>query len=223
MNRTNYNQNTGLTQQVWDFSDLVVKTRFARALEEGAARYPIYRELRFAARMELKVLLDAIALDPAWRAERIHAESLMLDGDGLFVAGVRKPQGGLLLVHLLHLGAGYRARRGSEASASSRRPAATRITEPMFTIDWHFLTAQGDVESAEIEEMADDELRRRARTRRSKGGVHAFIARYSTRRRPCWCCRARRAPARRASSARSSARSSRRKEARRRRCSTPAT
>ena len=66
---------SGLTKRVWDFADLVIKNRFARALEEGAARYPIFRELRFAARIELEVLLDAIALDPAWRAERINADA----------------------------------------------------------------------------------------------------------------------------------------------------
>ena len=37
---------SGLTKQVWDFADLVLKNRFAQALDEGAARYPIFRELR---------------------------------------------------------------------------------------------------------------------------------------------------------------------------------
>ena len=69
----------GLTQQLWDFSDLVLKNRLAQALEQGAARYPIFRELRFAARVELEVLLDAIALDPAWRAERSTPTTLILD------------------------------------------------------------------------------------------------------------------------------------------------
>ena len=76
----------GLTQQVWEFYELVLKNRFVRALDEGVARYPVFRELRFAARVELEVLLDAIALDPSWRAQRLHAEAMVLDADGLFVA-----------------------------------------------------------------------------------------------------------------------------------------
>src|SRR5262245_56665214 len=83
---------TGLTYRAWDFADLVLKTRFARALGQGAARYPIFRELRFAARIALEVLLDAVALDPAWRGQRLDEDALILDGDGVFISayGSRK-------------------------------------------------------------------------------------------------------------------------------------
>jgi len=30
---------SGLTRRVWNFAELVLKNRFARALDEGAARY----------------------------------------------------------------------------------------------------------------------------------------------------------------------------------------
>ena len=54
---------SGLTKRVNFLADLVLQNRIARALEQGAARYPIYRVVRFAARIELEVLLDAFALD----------------------------------------------------------------------------------------------------------------------------------------------------------------
>ena len=38
-----------LMEQAWQFSDLILKTRFAEALEAGIARYPIHRSLRYAA------------------------------------------------------------------------------------------------------------------------------------------------------------------------------
>jgi hypothetical protein len=38
-----------VTKQASRISELVLQNRFARALEEGVARYPIFRELRFAA------------------------------------------------------------------------------------------------------------------------------------------------------------------------------
>ena len=88
----NEKQFVGVTREVHYLGALVMDSRMARALEEGVSRYPIYRVQRFAARVELEVLLDAIALDPAWRAERLHAEAMLIDGDGVFVAayGSRK-------------------------------------------------------------------------------------------------------------------------------------
>jgi SpoVK/Ycf46/Vps4 family AAA+-type ATPase len=52
-----------------------------------------------------------------------------------------------------------------------------RITEPMFSIDWHFLTGKGELESASIEEMADDVLHDLAYPEISDG-VHSFITRF---------------------------------------------
>jgi hypothetical protein len=52
-----------------------------------------------------------------------------------------------------------------------------RITEPMFSIDWHFLTAKGELESAAIEEMANDVLHDEAYPE-IEGGVTAFVDRY---------------------------------------------
>jgi ATPase family associated with various cellular activities (AAA) len=166
----------GLTKQVHYLGALVHESRIARALEEGIARYPIYRVLRFAARVELEVLLDAIALDSAWRAERIHAESMLLDADGLFVAayGNRKAD---YCSCSFYIWAGDLARAEAAKERILAKAGSTRITEPMFSIDWHFLTARGELESATIEEMADDVLRDRAYPA-IPGGVHAFIARY---------------------------------------------
>ena len=81
-----------LTKQEHSVGAMIRESRIAQALEDGVSRYPIYRVLRFAARVELDVLLDAIALDTGWRAERVHAESILLDADGLFVVayGSRK-------------------------------------------------------------------------------------------------------------------------------------
>src|SRR5262245_24388517 len=86
MSKSEKLQHSGLTKRVYYVADLVLQNRLVRALAEGAERNPIYRKLRFAARIELEVLFDAIALDTAWRAERINATNMMLDGDGLFVA-----------------------------------------------------------------------------------------------------------------------------------------
>jgi hypothetical protein len=57
-----------------------------------------------------------------------------------------------------------------------RQGAATRITEPMFTINWHFLSGT-EVESAEIEEIADAEPAGRG-VSGDQGWRASFIERY---------------------------------------------
>jgi hypothetical protein len=154
----------------------VVKSRFARALEEGASRYPVFRSLRFAARTDLEGLLDAIALDPAWRAERLDSNSLILDGEGLFVSGYGGRKADYCSCAFA-IWASDPVRADEARERLLGKAAGTRITEPMFSIDWHFLTSKGELESASIEEMADDVLHDRAYPE-IDGGVHDFIARY---------------------------------------------
>jgi hypothetical protein len=167
---------TGITKQVWDFGEFVLRNRTARALEQGATLYPVYRELRFAARIETEALLDAIALDPAWSAERLRADSLLLLAEGLYVAGfaTRKADYGSYLFYIW----GASVARAEEArQLLLAKAGATRITEPMFTVDWHFTGAMGGMDIASIEEIANDVLRDRAYPE-IKGGVLGFIRRY---------------------------------------------
>ena len=168
---------SGFTMRVWDVAAMVLANRTVRAFEEGAARYPIYRQLRFAARVDLEVLFDAIALDPAWHAERVNSEFMILEAetDGVFVAawGRRK---------LDYSSASFNIWAAdvvrAEAAMESLRAKAgtTRIMETMFTVDWYYGSGHG-IESASIEELADDVLRDRAYPE-IQGGVRNFIARY---------------------------------------------
>ncbi len=175
MNGNNKVQFRGLTQQIFDFSALVLRNRQARALEQGAARYPILRDLRFAARIELEVLFDAIALDEAWHAERINAEFMILDGDGLFVSahGRRKLD---YCSTVFYLWAADFARAAAAKERILAKAGSTRITEPMFTVDWYYPAGRGG-DFATIEELANDVLRDAAYPE-IPGGVKSFIARY---------------------------------------------
>jgi hypothetical protein len=171
----NEKQFIGVTREVHYLGALVMEDRMARALDEGVSRYPIYRVQRFAARVELEVLLDAIALDPAWRAERVHAEAMLIDGDGLFIAayGSRKAD---YCSCSFYIWAADVARAEQAKERLLAKAGSTRITEPMFSIDWHFLTASG-LQSAVIEEMANDVLLDSAYPE-IKGGVRGFVARF---------------------------------------------
>ena len=165
-----------LTKEAYYLGELVLEARIAKALDDGMGRYPIHRVLRFAARIELEVLLDAVALDGAWRAERLNPESMLIDADGLFVAayGSRKAD---YCSCSFYVWAADLARAEAAQQRILAKAGSTRITEPMFSIDWHFLTANGQLQSASIEEMANDVLRDRAYPE-IEGGVRAFIGRY---------------------------------------------
>src|ERR1043165_7704266 len=199
-----------VTKHVFRVSDLVLYDRFARALEDGIARYPVSRALRFAARIaqewlldaialdaapesgigrysvfgvvrfaariEQEVLLDAIALDSAWRAERLSIDSAILDAEGMFatVYGSRKADYCSFRVYIWAADVAHAEETKERILAKAGSP---RITEAMFSIDWHFSAGKGELENATIEEMADDVLCDAAYPE-IKGGVNAFIRRY---------------------------------------------
>jgi hypothetical protein len=166
---------SGLALRVWDVAAMVVGNRALRALEEGTARYPIYRQMRFAARLDLEVLFDAIALDPAWRAERVNTEFMVLDGDGVFVSawGRRKLD---YSSAVFYVWAADVERAEAAMERIRAKAGTTRIMDTMFTVDWYYGSGQG-LESASIEELADDLLRDRAYPE-IREGVASFIARY---------------------------------------------
>lgn len=166
----------GVTRQVHQLGNFVLDHRMARAMNEGVSRYPIYRIVRFAARVELEALFDAIALDGAWRAERIHSEAMLLDGNDLFISahGSRKLD---YCSCAFYIWAADVARAEGARQRLLEKAGPTRITEPMFTIEWTFVTSRGELESAYIEELANDVLHDRAYPEIG-GGVHGFIDRY---------------------------------------------
>jgi ATPase family protein associated with various cellular activities (AAA) len=169
------NERISLTKESDSLWNLVLDQRMARAMNEGVSRYPVYRVLHFAARIELEVLLDAIALDPAWRAERAAYEGVLLDGDGVFVVG----EGSRKVDYCscsFYIWAADVARAEAAKQRLLDKTGSTRITEAMFRIEWTFLTTHG-LRNAWIEEMADDVLRDRAYPEIA-GGVRGFIDSY---------------------------------------------
>ena len=76
---------TSLNQEFRDFADLALKSRFLQAMESGSARYAIHRELRFAAREELDLLFDDLALNLGCRVQRLNAWMMILEDDSVFV------------------------------------------------------------------------------------------------------------------------------------------
>ena len=75
----------GLGQRVHDFADWVFKTRHVQ-VHDGAPSYASHRYFSRAARRELDVLFDDLALSLGMRARNFGGWRLILEGDGIFVA-----------------------------------------------------------------------------------------------------------------------------------------
>lgn len=167
---------SGISYDTWVFSELIIKSRFTEALNEGISRYPIYRELRFAARVDLEVLFDKIALNPAWRAQRLNTRSMLLDTDSFFISASGGRTGDYSSCSF-SIWADSPERAEDAKKTILNHVGSARIEEPMFSIDWHFLTSRQELESAEIEELANDILYDEAYPV-LKDGVFDFISRF---------------------------------------------
>ena len=167
------NASISLNHDSWDLADLTLKNRFIQALDQGSSHYSIYRDLRFAARIELEELFDDLALNLGWRVQRLNSRSMILDQQGFFISasGGHKKE---------YCSCSFKIWAESIECVNSVRQkildrvADVRIREPMFSIDWHFLTAKGELENAAIEELADDILYDQAYPN-FKGGLSEFI------------------------------------------------
>ncbi len=120
--------------------------------------------------------MDDLALNLGWRAQRIDATSMILDSSGPFISvnGGRKAE---YCSCYFDIWAQDVVTAEQAREAILQRVGDARIRAPMFSIDWHFLTGKGELESAAIEEMADDELHSEAYPEIEEG-VMAFIQRY---------------------------------------------
>lgn len=167
---------TGLVHQVWDLSQLVFATRVAQSLRDGSANFPVQRDLRFAARMPLEKLLDGFAFSLGFRAQAVSSTRMILDGEGLYLVVWGNHEASYCSCAVSIWGDSVARVEGARGAILSMVGDA-RITEPMFSIDWHFLTSKGQLESASIEEMADDVLLDEGYPEIPEG-VSAFVDRY---------------------------------------------
>lgn len=180
MTDTNPNTNRRLSASMmlteWDTAGALLKVRLAGAIEDAVTRYPIHRTLQFASRRALDDLFDALALELGWRAHRFDTNQLVLESDGLFAIarGYRKND---YCSSRIGIWADSGERAASAMDAILALVGSSRISEPMFTIDWHFVTGRGELENASIEELANDVILDEAYPYIA-GGVNDFIQRY---------------------------------------------
>jgi ABC-type transport system involved in cytochrome c biogenesis ATPase subunit len=120
--------------------------------------------------------MDKLALELGFTAQRVADDAMMLDGEGVFIVvrGGHKPR---YCSCWFEFWAADVERAEQASAAILALVGDARITEPMFTIEWHFVAPRGSLESAHIEELADDVLLDAAYPE-LQGGVARFIDGY---------------------------------------------
>src|ERR1700682_3424803 len=147
----------GVTHQHFEVASFVMDTRLAKAWAVGGANYVIHRELHFSARMELHAVFDDLALNLGWQAHREDATSLLLDADGLFIAGsgARKPD---YCSCKFDIWAQSPQQAEAARAAILARIGDALLRDPMIRIDWAFVSGKGELHITHMEEIADDIL-----------------------------------------------------------------
>lgn len=151
--------NVGVTFQhdLYDLGEAVMKSRAIQAFDNAAARFPIHRVLRCAARRELEVVFDDLALNFGLDAQRLDTGTLLLDGPGVFVQadGWR---------HCGYCSCKFNVWAKSLEQVEQVRATIFRIVgddrvrDQLFVIDWRFANRRGELCSSSFEELADDVL-----------------------------------------------------------------
>lgn len=146
-----------LQYEPYNLADMVAKARALRSLEGAAARYPIQRNVRCAARRKLEDVFDDLALNAGYRAVRMDEGELLLDGTDSFVhaSGSRKAEYCSCMFEIWgHTRARVEQIRDQLFAIVGERYAR----EQMFTIDWHFMHARAGLRSASFDELALDSI-----------------------------------------------------------------
>jgi hypothetical protein len=141
--------------ELYSLADTVLKTRAIRALDSVAARYPIYREVRCAARRKLEEIFDDLALHSGLGAFRLEEASLLLDGPGVFIhaEGWRKAD---------YSSCAFGIWTDSTARVQDLRDTLFRLVgeryarDRMFTLDWHFTDHRSGLSHTSFDELMID-------------------------------------------------------------------
>lgn len=143
--------------EIYGFADTILKARAIRALENVAAKYPVYRHVRCASRRQLEELFDDLALHSGLSASRLAIATLLLEGPGIFINAE-----------------GWRTAAFSSCGFSFWADSVARVNElsdkllqiigesyprkRMFTLDWHFMDSRSGLNSTSFDELVTDDI-----------------------------------------------------------------
>jgi hypothetical protein len=146
-----------LHHDLYDLAETVLTTRTIRALETHAARYPIHRRMRCAAKRKLVPVFDDLALHTGLAAMRMDENSLLLDGAGVFVQAKGWSKAAYCSCEF-NIWAESVARAEEIAHCISATIGEQIDRCGMFTIDWHFMNSRSGLVSASFDEVANEAI-----------------------------------------------------------------
>lgn len=152
-----FNVGVHFQHDLYDLGDAVMKTRAIQAFENAAARFPIHRLVRCAARRSLEQVFDDLALKFGLAAQRLDTGSLLLDGPGVFIQAEGRNHAHYSSC-MFNVWAESVPRVEQVRAEIFRIVGDDRVRDQMFVIDWRFANSRGNTMSATFEELADDLL-----------------------------------------------------------------
>jgi hypothetical protein len=146
------------SHEIYDFADTVLKTQAIRALDSiAAAKYPVFRSLRCAARRPLAEIFDDLALRSGLSAYRLREATMLLQGPGVFIEaeGSRTAE---------YSSCGFNVWTDSTARVEELREKLFGLVgecysrQQMFTLDWHFTDHRSGLNRTSFDELAVDDI-----------------------------------------------------------------
>jgi len=142
---------------LYNLAETVLTTRAVRALEQSAARYPIHRLVRCAAKRKRVPVFDDLALHAGLAALRLDEGSLLLDGPGVLVQ-VKGWRNADYCSCEFNIWAESIARADGTAELLLKIVGDRIGRDRMFTVDWQFMNRRSGLTSASFDEVADEPI-----------------------------------------------------------------
>ena len=152
-----FNVGVSFQHDLYDLGEAVMKTRAIQAFDNAAARFPIHRVVRCAARRPLEQVFDDLALKCGLAAHRLDTGSLLLDGEGVFVQAEGRRKAGYCSC-VFNVWADCVERVDRIREEVFRVVGDDRVRDQMFVVDWRVSDRRGNIQSSTFEELADDVL-----------------------------------------------------------------
>lgn len=171
------NMNLNITRTVYGEGDALYASLSTKAIAEKQSFLPFLKSRRIAIRGELSVMFDRLILENTkMRAYRSEINQVILVSDDILITGrgIQKSTYSSCAFSI------FASSPELAQKAHDMIGALTQdivILDPMFSINWYFLTGRNELNSVTIEEMADDILLDEAYPS-LEGGVPNFISNY---------------------------------------------
>jgi hypothetical protein len=149
--------NVTLKQDMYYLGAALVRARAVQGCDFDLRQLPVHRTQRWSVRRKLELFIDAIALDTAFTAYRVHEGLVLLTAPGLYATAYGYRKADYSSCHFT-VWAESAARAEDAMTRFEAIAGESRMRDETFTIDWHFTNSSGELRNATFQELADPVL-----------------------------------------------------------------